>query len=193
MSKYFKYFDEIDPIPYTDYFLNTFIKENNFIEEVKKGITKSYIIYDANCSSMITALSNELSKKYKYPAISHFLLFYHTSSQSIHSDGYPIIRQCSFNLPVLGWEGTQMNFYTEKSNVASRNEESRYYQPYEVDIQERFDCHNKWVLVNSGLPHNVCNMTEENPRITVVTRFHSNPSFEMLLKLSKIYDYTRLH
>ena len=184
MSNYFKYFDTINTKPYIEYFLNVFIKKNNFIEEVKKGTTGTYIIYQANQSDMIKSLSKELNKKYNFPAISHFLLFYHTSNQSIHADGYPITRWCSFNLPLSGWEGTEMNFYKEKPNATTRDAESRYYRPDEVEFQERFECINKWVLVHSGLPHNVCNMTKENPRITLVTRFHDNPSFEMLCKLS---------
>ena len=192
MSNYFKYFDEIDPKPYTDYFLNEFIKEKNFIEEVKKGITGTYIIYQANQSNMIKLLSRELTKKYNFPSISHFLLFYHTSNQAVHADGYPIPRWCSFNLPLSGWEGTIMNFYREKPNAITKDAESRYYHTDEVEFQERFDCINKWVLVHSGLPHNVCNMTIENPRITLVTRFHSNPTFEILTGLSNNPRITKL-
>jgi hypothetical protein len=183
MSNYYKFIDIIDTKPYIDHFLNTFIKEHNFIELVTKQVNKTYIEYPIHTDPMVAKISVELTKKYKFPPISHFILFYHTCDQNIHADGSTVPRWCSFNLPLIGWEGTVMNFYSTKPNVISKDAESRYYNQDDVIHQDQFNCTNNWVLVNSGFPHNVCNMTPENPRITLVNRFHGNPTFETLTNL----------
>ena len=189
MSNYYKFIDIPNTNEYIDYFLNIFIKEHNFIELVTKQVNKTYIEYpiDKYHNPMISKLNKELSEKYKFPPISHFILFYHTGNQNIHADGSSVPRWCSFNLPLMGWEGTRMNFYSAKPDVISRNAESRYYCKDHVIYQDHFDCTNNWVLVHSGLPHNVCNMTPENPRITLVNRFHGNPPFKVLTSLINLF------
>jgi len=185
MSNYYKFIDIVDTKPYAQHFLESFIKENNFIELVTNQNNKTYIEYPTHRypDSLIVKLSSELTKKYKFPPISHFILFYHTVDQSIHADGSVVPRWCSFNLPLLGWENTKMNFYSVRPDAVSRNAESRYYKKDDVIHQDQFNCTNDWVLVHSGLPHNVVNMTTENPRITLVNRFFGNPTFETLTTL----------
>ena len=189
MNNYYKFIDIPDTTKYIDYFLNIFIKEHNFVESVKKQVNKTYIEYpiDKYHNPMITNLSYELTKKYKFPPISHFLLFYHTGDQNIHADGSSVPRWCSFNLPLMGWEGTKMNFYSTKPDAISTNAESRYYAENDVIYQDHFDCTNNWVLCHSGLPHKVYNMTTENPRITLVNRFHGNPTFKVLTTLIDLF------
>jgi hypothetical protein len=185
MSNYYKFIDILDTKEYIDYFLNDFIKEHNFIELITKQVNKTYIVYPIHeyYNPLTAKLSRELTRKYKFPPISHFILFYHTGNQSIHADGSAVSRWCSFNLPLIGWEGTRMNFYSAKPDVVSRNAESRYYHKDDVVYQDHFDCTNNWVLVHSGLPHHVCGMTPEKPRITLVNRFFGNPTFETLTSL----------
>jgi hypothetical protein len=183
MSKYYKFINSIESKSYTDYFLNTLVPELNFVETVKKQLPKNYIEYAVHQSKPILALSKELMTKYKFPPISHFLIFYHTGDQSIHSDGSPGPRWCSFNLPIIGWEKTKMSFYSVKSNATPRVAESRYYTPDEVTYEDHFECTNNWVLVHSGHPHNVSSVDTSNPRITLVTRFFGNPTFEELTRL----------
>ena len=189
MNNYYKFIDIPNTNEYIDYFLNTFIKEHNFIELVTKQVNKTYIEYpiDKYHNPMTSKLNKELSEKYKFPPISHFILFYHTSDQAIHADGSLVPRWCSFNLPLIGWEGTRMNFYSPKPDVISKDRESRYYAENDVIYQDHFDCTNNWVLCHSGLPHKVCNMTTENPRITLVNRFHGNPTFKVLTTLVNLF------
>jgi hypothetical protein len=127
MSNYYKFIDIPDTKSYIDHFLNVFIKEHNFIELATKQVNKTYIEYPVYKDPMILKLSYDLIKKYKFPPISHFILFYHKSDQSVHADGAPERRWCSFNLPLMGWEDTRMNFYSVKPNAPSRSAESRYY------------------------------------------------------------------
>lgn len=181
MSSYYKYVYDIDTESYTDYFSNTFLKKHNVIDTITSQ-QHSYIEYNQKIVNdiKINELNDALRTRYRFPSISHFLIFYHTKNQSIHADGSPTPKWCSFNLPIMGWENTVMNFYSVNPNAIGHQKESKYYQNTEVTYQDSFNCTNNWVLVHSGLPHNVCGMTKEKPRVTLVVRFLNNPPFKVL-------------
>jgi hypothetical protein len=184
MSSYYKYVYDIDTVSYTDYFLNTFLKKHNVIDTITSQ-KHTYVEFDQKIEKdvKVNELNEVLRTRYKFPSISHFLIFYHTRDQNIHADGSTTPRWCSFNLPILGWENTIMNFYSVNPNAISVQRESRYYENTEVTHQSSFNCTNNWVLAHSGLPHNVCGMTPQKPRITLVVRFSGNPIFNLLNNL----------
>lgn len=186
MQKYHQYFPEIDNVYWTDYFLKEFIPKYKFFENTS-DTGSSYIEWykkDLNHEIEILKLSSLLSSKLRFPPIEYFLIFRHIN-QPIHADGREILRNSSFNLPLLGYEGTSMCFYEQKTILPPTIRDANYYEKNNLTLIEKFVGRNEWVLVNSAVPHNVINLDSSNPRFTVCIRFKGNPTFEDLVNNAK--------
>ena len=186
MQKYYQHFPEIDNVYWTDYFLKEFIPKYKFYDALKES-RYCYVMYDNKIQySGIIELDNELQGKYNFPPIEYFMIFKHTTNQPIHSDGQGISRHSSFNLPLLGYAGTNMCFYEMKDvNVEPEASNAYYYNEENLTMADKLSGGNEWVLVNSGVPHNIVDMNSNDPRITVCIRFYGNPTFEDLVKNAK--------
>ena len=186
MQKYYQHFSEIDNVYWTNYFLNEFIPKHEFFKKLS-DTGSSYIewyIKDFINELQILKLSSLLSSRLKFPPIEYFLIFKHIV-QPIHSDGREIIRNTSFNLPLLGYNGTSMCFYEQKTILPPITRDANYYDTDNLTLVEKFTGSNEWVLVNSAVPHNIVDMDPNNPRLTVCVRFLGNPTFEDLIKNAK--------
>jgi len=189
MQKCHQHFPEIDNVKWTEYFLKEFIPKYKFFENTS-DVKSSYIEYhkkDFKSELEILKLSALLSSKLQFPPIDYFLIFRHvTMDQPIHADGMSVLRNVSFNLPLLGYEGTKMCFYKEK-NLDKKPiiSNANYFDANSVEFVSEFDGGNDWVLVNSAMPHNVVNMNPDNPRLTLCIRFVGNPTFDDLIKNAK--------
>jgi len=187
MQKYHQHFPEIDNIKWTEYFLKEFIPEYKFHDDIKKS-AYNYVHYDnKNQYPGIVILSNELQKKCNFPPIEYFLIFRHIDmDQPIHADGLKVLRNASFNLPLMGYEGTSMNFYKKKNlNIEYNIRNANYYNIEDLILVDEFAGGNEWVLVDSSVPHNIVSINTETPRITICFRFTGNPTFEDLVKNAK--------
>jgi hypothetical protein len=187
MQHFYKHFPEIDNVYWTNYFLKEFIPKYKFLEKTSVGIGvgSSHIewyIKDLKSETEILRLSSLLSSKLRFPPIEYFLIFRHmTIDQPIHADGREILRNSSFNLPLLGYEGTSMCFYEQKTILSPIIKNANYYEKDNLTLVETFSGGNEWVLVNSAVPHNVVNLNANNPRLTVCVRFLGNPKFDDLI------------
>jgi len=184
MEQFYKHFLEIDNIYWTNYFLNEFIpKKLHFKKNINLGsVYRLYSKKDFIENLEILKLSVLLTRKLKFPPIEYFAIFKHTAFQPIHIDGYPKKRHASFNLPLTGYEGTDMCFYNLKPNAVSEVRESLYFKNEDADLVSKFAGTNEWVLIDSSAPHNIVNVDYNNPRLTVCFRFEGNPKFEDLIK-----------
>ena len=189
MQKYYQHFPEIDNVYWTDYFLKEFIPKYKFFENTS-DVGSSYIEYyekDFINEKEILKLSALLTSKLKFPPIHYFLIFRHVDmDQPIHADGQAMLRHSSFNLPLLGYAGTNMCFYEMKNHdIKPEISNANYYNKENLTIVDKFSGGNEWVLVNSGVPHNVVDMNSTVSRITVCIRFKGNPTFEDLVNNAK--------
>lgn len=186
MQKYHQHFSEIDNIYWTNYFLNEFIPKYKFDEKISGTIYIEYHKKDFNDEPGILELSNLLSSKLGFPPIEYFLIFKHIrADQLIHVDGIEIPRNASFNLPLIGYEGTTMCFYEENILHTPSVSNARYYPKENLTLVETFAGGNEWVLVDTSVPHNIINVDPGQPRLTLCVRFHSNPTFNNLMKNAK--------
>lgn len=189
MQTFYKHFPEIDNVQWTEYFLKDFMPKHNFFEKTS-SVSSSYIEYhkkDFSSEPKILELSFLLIKKLKFPAIEYFIIFKHVDMyQPIHADGVKVLRNASFNLPLLGYEGTKTNFYKKKnSNVEPEIRNANYYNVEDVNLAEELAGKNKWALIDSSVPHNVVGIKTDTPRITLCIRFVGNPKFERLIQNAK--------
>lgn len=189
MQKYYQHFPEIDNIYWTNYFLKEFMPKHKFFENTS-DTGSSYIEYhkkDFNNELEILKLNALLVNKLKFPPIDYFLIFRHVDmDQPIHADGREILRHASFNLPIIGYEGTSMCFYKENNVLPPTISNANYYEKENLTVVEKFKGGNEWVLVNSGVPHNIIDMNPAKPRVTLCIRFLNNPTFEQLIKHAKL-------
>ena len=195
MNCFYKIFSEIDNVYWTNYFLNEFIPKNLFFEK-QNDADSSYILYPKKTvieNLEILKLSALLSSKLKFPPIDYFLIFKHTKSQPIHIDSYPNIRNVSFNLPLTGYKGTDMCFYSLKSDAVAEVRDSYYFKNDDTNLVSKFAGTNEWVLVNTSVPHNIVNIDSNNPRLTVCLRFADNPKFEDLIARKKEFNSSLEH
>jgi hypothetical protein len=188
MQKYYQHFPEIDNVYWTNYFLKEFIPKHKFFENTS-DTGSSYIQWykkDFINELQILKLNSLLSSKLQFPPIEYFLIFRHNDmDQLIHADGGKILRNSSFNLPLLGYNGTSMCFYEQKTILPPTIGNANYYKTDNLTLVEKFTSGNEWVLVNSAVPHNVVGIDSNNPRLTVCIRFLGNPTFEDLIKNTK--------
>jgi hypothetical protein len=183
MQNFYKHFPEIDNVYWTNYFLNEFVPRYRVLEQLP-NTKSSYIMYskkDFSKNLEILKLSSLIVSKLNFPSIEYFSIFKHTYSQPIHADGKSALRYASFNLPLIGFEGTKMCFYNTKSNIIPKIEDAYYFKEDDVCLATELAGTNNWVLVNSAVPHNIVNVDSSNPRLTVCVRFVSNPKFENLI------------
>jgi hypothetical protein len=185
MQNFYKHFPEIDNVYWTYYFLKEFIPKYKFFENTSFNTRSSYLEWfkkDLPFETEILKLSSLLSSKLRFPPIEYFLIFRHNNmDQTIHSDGREILRNSSFNLPLLGYEGTSMCFYEQKTILSPTIRNANYYEKDNLILVEKFTGGNEWVLINSAVPHNIVDMNSSNPRLTVCIRFVGNPKFEDLI------------
>ena len=189
MQNYYQHFPEIDNVYWTDYFLKEFIPKYK-IYETTPDTGSAHIIWnkkDFAHEPEILKLSKELTIKLKFPPIEYFFMIRHNDiDQAIHTDGTEIIRNSSFNLPLLGYAGTEMRFYEIKNKEFKPIiGDTNYYDKNDLIPIDEFQGENNWVLVNTSVPHNIVNINSTNPRFTVCFRFIGNPTFEMLIKNAK--------
>jgi hypothetical protein len=183
MQNFYKHFPEIDNVYWTNYFLNEFIPEYKFVEQIS-NTGSAYTLYskkDFSNNLEILKLSSLLTDKLKFPPIDYFSIFRHVIHQPIHADGIAVLRNASFNLPLAGFEGTKMCFYKTKTDILPKAKDAYYFKEDEVYPVGEFLGSNEWVLVNSAVPHNVVNVDYDNPRLTLCVRFVNNPKFEDLI------------
>jgi hypothetical protein len=185
MNNFYKHFPEIDSVFWTEYFLNEFIPKYKFHDKLDEY---NYVQYDhKNQYPGIVKLNSLLMKKLKFPPIEYLLIFKHRNgNQPIHADGLKVLRNTSFNLPLIGYEETKMNFYEKKNiNIETKITNANYYNLEDVVLVEQLSGGNEWVLVNSSVPHNIVSVNKEKPRMTVCLRFIGNPRFESLVNNAK--------
>ena len=187
MQQYFCHFSKLDNIKWTEYFLKIFIPKYKFYDDLKKS-AYNYVFYENKYQyPEVILLSNELQKKYNFPPIEYFMIFKHDKNQPIHSDGLEVLRNASFNLPLMGYEGTSMNFYKKKDlNNECNIRDANYYNIEDLIFIDELAGGNEWVLVDSSVPHNIVSVNTEAPRITVCFRFMGNPTFNNLVKNAKL-------
>ena len=179
---HFAHIPDLDVEPYTNYFINEFIPSRNFEVNMKdKGRYVQYNRQDFANDPIILELDKILRTRYRFPPIQYFIIFKHTLAQPIHIDGIEKPRICSLNLPLSGYESTKMIFYKVISGAVPSINDANYYSPDDVQPVSEFECKNEWVLVESGVPHNVTNINPNNPRYTLCIRFFTNPTFEFLV------------
>jgi hypothetical protein len=185
MKNLFKYLPQIDAIKYTDYFLNKFLIESTFQEQLTKLTYARFTLSDLNTDT-INELNKQLMSTFNFPPIDYALVFKHTVPQSIHIDGVNPVRYASLNLPLSGYENTKMIFYKSNLTVNDIIPIDAFYFPRDkVDYCGELPGSNNWVLINSSIPHQVVNCDFNNPRITLCFRFRNNPTFENLANLIK--------
>lgn len=187
MQEYFQHFPEIDSVEWSEYFLKEFLPKHKFFENLSKS-KYNYVQYnDINIDPAIVKLSSTLESKFNFPPIEHFLIFCHNKeNQSIHIDGTSQLRYASLNLAISGFENTTIIFYKKNNpnaKVAVTN--ANYFDIKDVTPITNFNSTSKWVLINSGEPHQVIGINTNNPRITVCIRFYKNPKFHDLIKNAK--------
>ena len=185
MQNFYKRFPEIDNVYWTNYFLNEFFPKYKIFEQLSMSNTSSlytmYLKKDFYKDLEILKLSSLLVSKLNFPSIEYFSIFKHRYAQTIHADGKSTLRYASFNLPLVGFEGTKMCFYNTKPNVIPKVTDAYYFKEDDVCLATELEGKNEWTLVNSSIPHNIVNSDFNNPRITVCIRFNGNPKFEDLI------------
>lgn len=168
---------------YTNYFLNEFIPANKFNQQITN--TNRYVQYELPSffnNPVIKELEYILCTKYNFPSIQYFIIFKHLNDgQAIHIDGVQVPRYSSLNLPLSGYEKTKMAFYKVINDIDPVISNANYYSKNDVEQIDEFKCKNEWVLVNSGIPHNIQHIDKNNPRVTLCIRFKSNPTLSDLV------------
>jgi hypothetical protein len=181
---YFAHLPTLSAKPYTDYFLNTFMPLNFKAHE---GLFTPFLKKDFIDDPILTELDNLLQTKYNLPPIFYFSIFRHSQPQRIHVDftgQQHDFRHASLNLPLSGFESTKMIFYKEKQGMSPRlGNDAYFYSLDQVDPIVEFKGSNDWVLVNSGVPHQIIAENLDNPRVTLCIRFEGNPTIDECLEM----------
>ena len=189
MQQYYQHFSEIDNVYWTNYFLNEFIPKYKFYEYTSDK-TSAHIEWhrkDFIQEKEILKLGAELTTKLKFPPIDYFFLIRHNDiDQSIHADGLKVVRNASFNLPLTGYAGTKLCFYKPKTeDVEPTITNANHYNKEDMTVIDSFEGDNRWVLVNTSIPHNAVDINPDNPRIVLCVRFVGNPTFDQLINNAK--------
>ena len=210
MDNLFTYVENLEVEKYTDYFYNVFLEKYAFYQKLEKIETDrvnhpeyvskfryvKYIPSEIN-DPMVNEIEKFLQEEYKFPKFLHFFIFRHVEPQPIHADAVhawkppdpPTVGLAAFNLPLKGYEGTGIRWYTSKTG-----EEPKRYMTHKGTYFDHEDelapittlpGSNKWVLLNTEVPHNVVDINPSNPRFTLTFRFQDNPSYLYLKKLLK--------
>jgi hypothetical protein len=207
MDSLFTYVTDLEVKKYTNYFSNEFLEKTDFYEKLEKlelervnrpeCITKfrfiKYIPSKIN-DSMVDEIERFLEEKYNFPKFSHFFIFRHDAPQPIHADAVrawkppetPTVSLAAFNLPLSGYEGTGINWYESLLGGQAKGRmthKGTYFDPKDVVPIANLVGSNKWVLLNTEVPHNVINIDPKNPRFTLTFRFKNNPSYTYLRNL----------
>jgi hypothetical protein len=207
MDDLFTYFENLEVEKYTNYFSNIFLEETDFHKKLEKlelervnhpeYITKfrfiKYIPSEIN-DSMVDEIERFLEEKYNFPKFSHFFIFRHDAPQPIHADAVrawkppeiPSISFAALNLPLKGYNGTGINWYKPKTDEEPKKHmthKGTYFDPKYVVPMAYLPGSNKWVLLNTEVPHNVVNINPLDPRFTLTFRFKDNPSYSHLKNL----------
>lgn len=181
MPDYYKILEDLDYIGMRQFFLENFIpkyvdtqiKDDRYVAFSNKYMYGSLVDFELTLA------------KYNFPKIEYFLIFVHYDDQPVHIDGYTEeVRHASLNLTITGDAGTKLNFYKVDGELKQEKSDARYMTNTDnltcVDSLET----DKWVLVNSGVPHNAVGIDPSDKRITVCFRFSGNPLFEELVAMS---------
>jgi len=168
----YKFIDDLDISSYSEYFLSTF--------HVQLANPMSQFFQHKVNDPVIKKLSDILVTNYQFPPIQYFILFNHIKEQPIHVDGIDTIRHASLNLPLTGKDSNKMIFYKLKKDSVPNITTANYYTKSDVEYHDEIDGQKRWVLVNSGVPHQMINIDDSHPRITLCIRFNNNPKFEYL-------------
>ena len=168
----YKFIDDLDIDSYSEYFLSTF--------HVHLGNQMSLFFQSKVNDPVIKKLNDILVTNYQFPPILYFTLFNHRKDQAIHVDGIGTSRYASLNLPLSGKDSNNMIFYKLKKDSIPAITNASYYKESDVEYVDEIDGQKRWVLMNSGIPHQVINIDITQPRITLCVRFHNNPTFEYL-------------
>jgi hypothetical protein len=213
MDNLFTYVDKIDAEKYTDYFYNVFLTKYEFFQHLEKReleriknpeyVSKfrfiKYIPSEVN-DPIVNELESFLIEKFKFPKFSHFFIFLHEEPQPIHADAVkpwkppdtPTVSLTALNLPLKGYNGTGINWYTSKNG-----EELKSYMTHKGMYFDKEDDlvpittlpgSNRWILINTEVPHNVVNINSADPRFTLTFRFENNPSYLHLKELLDKYS-----
>ena len=182
---YFAHLPTLNVEPYTDYFLNKLVPSKselpNFDFDLKKLIYIPYLKKDLVDDPVVTELDNLLQTKYNFPPIFYFSIFRHTVHQEIHVDYTGTQRDpryASLNLPLTNYDSTKMIFYKPITDTPPRVGDAYFYTADQVEPVAELKGSNDWVLVNSGVPHQIVTQDLDNPRITLCIRFEGNPTFD---------------
>jgi hypothetical protein len=187
MNNFYLKIPSLDTKFYTDYFLNEYIPKYDILGKLttdKELYYRDFMLEEKYYA--IEFLENTLKEEFKIPfKVDCVMLFYHTLFQHrIHIDKKNnTYRYASLNLPLIGFENTKMIFYQLKNLNDTYNNvtDAFYFNNNDVTPVSELDGKNEWVLVNSGIPHNIITTVNNPlPRITLCIRFKSNPKFEIL-------------
>lgn len=207
MDNLFTYVDSLEVDKYTDYFYNVFLEKYAFYQKLEKieidranhpeYVSKfryvKYIPSEIN-DPMVNEIESFLVREYNFPKFLHFFIFRHVEPQPIHADAVhawkppdpPTVGLAAFNLPLKGYTGTGINWYKSKNGEEAKGRmthKGTYFNPKEVVPFANLPGSNKWVLINTEIPHNVVNMNPVDPRVTLTFRFENNPSYLYLKNL----------
>lgn len=179
MHEYYKILDNLECDAIRNYLRNTFVPK---YVDTQIGDNR-YVPFTVAYMKDELKTFEESLLRYNFPKIAYFLVFVHYDEQPIHIDGYTEeIRWASLNLPIEGYEGTKLNFYESNGDLAQTKSDARYMTDRSaltlVDTLES----DKWVIVNSGVPHNVVDVDPKQRRVTICFRFEGNPKFEDLIR-----------
>jgi hypothetical protein len=141
-----------------------------------------------NTDPILQLLEDTLVKQFNFPKIYYLMLFHHTFSQRIHVDGTVTVRHASLNIPLSGFNGTNITWY---NLVSPLNDYRDFDKDYDLIDFPKSDLTpvatlpgaNAWSLVHTSKPHHVVSENYNNPRLTLCVRFKDNPSFEFLHEL----------
>ena len=166
-------------LPITDivnFFLLDFIPSKKKLNEFK--FQKNYLLFK-DIPSILLEQNELMNKKYKLNLkIKHFLIFYHKKDQPVHIDGgNGTYTNLTLNLPLSGFENTKFNFYKDKKSFSTFSD-AFYFNKNDVELIEQIDTNQKWILINTSIPHNVTNINRNNPRLTLCIRYKDNPTFK---------------
>jgi hypothetical protein len=185
----FFHLPKLNNVKYTSYLLNEFIPKYKVIEELDRTRSAKSISYVQHSRVHILQEPNllefnaHLKLVYNFPDIEYFSIFKHHKDQPIHADGLQILRCSSLNLPLSGYENTKTIFYKETFVNPNREiRDANYYNIENLSPIAELQGTNDWVMINTGIPHQVIGATASNPRITVCFRFVSNPTINQLLE-----------
>lgn len=205
MIPFYKFFPNLDSALVREFVVNNFIK-NNAIDNTEhqyKTFGNNYVKKIPEISS----INDILMSKYNFPEIEYFVIFKLTHEQAIHVDGSLLPRLSALNLPVQGYENTRMNWYESSNDVLftsglplssienlkfynlkkffKEKDIASYYNPSNLTKLASVVTDSSWILVNTGIPHNVSDIQPTVPRFTISLRFKHNPTIQELSELIK--------